>query len=78
MSPYINTGNGINPNFARLSKCHCEERSEEAIPSLEIASLSLAMTEMVMVFKNPCEIRDQYHQCLCSQSRQENLLFPKG
>jgi hypothetical protein len=23
----------INPNFASLSKCHCEERSDEAIPS---------------------------------------------
>ena len=25
----------LNPNFARLSECHCEERSEEAIPSLK-------------------------------------------
>jgi len=28
----------INPNFARLSKCHCEEPSDEAIPSLKARS----------------------------------------
>jgi hypothetical protein len=41
----------------------CEERSEEAIPSLKDyfvplkLKAGLAMTGMVMLFKNPCEIR---------------------
>jgi hypothetical protein len=44
------------PDYASLLKCHCEEQSDVAIPTSEIASLSLAMT----MFKSVPKIKNSF------------------